>query len=362
VLRPDRQVGIVGWGVYVPMYRIRSEELARAWGRDWKRHAAGIMVEEKSVPGIDEDTFTIAYEAASNAIRRARIDPSKINAVYVGTESKPYAVKPTSTILAEALGIGGQKRATTGADFEFACKAGTEAMQAVIGLVGSNMIDYGLVVGADTAQGAPGDALEYTASSGGAAFVIGPAEESVAIIKASCSYVTDTPDFWRRQHERYPAHTRAFTGEPAYFHHIIGAARMLMEEIGTKPEDYDYAVFHQPNGKFPLRVGQRLGFPPEKIKPGLITPYIGNTYSGSSLIGLSAILDIASPGQRILVVSFGSGAGSDAFHIEVTDKVEEVRDLAPRVIDYVNRKKYVDYTIYARNRRMITLLKDFSGY
>ena len=51
------------------------------------------------------------------------------------------------------------------ADWEFACKAGTEAMVAAIGLVGSSMADYALAIGMDTAQGRPGDALEYTAGS-----------------------------------------------------------------------------------------------------------------------------------------------------------------------------------------------------
>ncbi len=361
-MKADRKVGIVGWGVYVPKWRIRSEELARGWGRDWNRYAAGIMVQEKSVPGIDEDTFTIAYESSINALKRARIDASKLRAVYIGTESKPYAVKTTATMLIEALGAGGEGRLTTGADYEFACKAGTEAVQAIIGLIGSNMIDYGLAVGADTAQGAPGDALEYTAAAGGAAYVLGPAADSIAVIEASLSHVTDTPDFWRRQHEHYPAHTRAFTGGPAYFKHIMTAAKELMNFVGTKPEDYDYAVFHQPNGKYPLRVGTRLGFTPDKIKPGLITPYIGNTYSGSALVGLAAVLDQAKPGQRILVVSFGSGAGSDAFHIEVTDGIEEVQNLAPKTLDYVNRKEYVDYTTYTRYRRMIRMLHDFSSY
>ncbi|RLG48889.1 MAG: hydroxymethylglutaryl-CoA synthase [Thermoproteota archaeon] len=358
-MKPDRSVGILGWGAYVPAYRIRGEELARAWGRDWKS-AAGIMVEEKSLPGMDEDTFTIALEASLNAIRRAGVSPSEIRAVYVGTESKPYAVKPTSTMLVEALDAG--RRATTGADFEFACKAGTEAMQAAIGLIGSGMIDYALVVGADTAQGAPGDPLEYTASAGGAAFVLGPGEEASALILASFSFVTDTPDFWRRGLVKYPSHGRAFTGRPAYFRHIVSAARGLMKEVGTTPDDYDYAVFHQPNGKFPLKVAAILGFPREKVLPGLVTPKIGNTYSGSAMIGLCSVLDVAKPGEKVLVVSFGSGAGSDAFHIEVTDRVEEVRERAPLLSHYIERRRYVDYAIYARHRRMVVMPPDVGAY
>ncbi len=358
-MRPNKPVGIVGWGSYVPMFRIKEEDLAAAWGREWSRFASGLMVYEKSVPGLDEDTLTISYEAAMNALARAGVDPIELGAVYVGTESKPYAVKPTSTILAEAIGASG---ATTGADFEFACKAGTEAIQAVMGLVGSGMIKYGLAVGADTSQGAPGDPLEYTASAGGAAFVIGPAPESAAVIVASYSYVTDTPDFWRRALVKYPAHGRAFTGRPAYFHHIVSAAKGLMEELGTTPEDYDYAVFHQPNGKFPRRVGKMLGFPMEKVEPGLVTPVVGNTYSGSSLLGLTAVLDIAKPGDKILLVSFGSGAGSDAFHIEVTEKIEEVRDRAPKFRDYLERKVYVGYPFYARSMRMYKMPADVGAY
>ena len=89
------------------------------------------------------------------------------------------------------------------ADWEFACKAGSEAMQAAIGLVGSKMAKYALSIGMDTAQGRPGDALEYTAAAGGAAFIIGPAENSLAVFQGSYSFVTDTPDFWRRAHESY---------------------------------------------------------------------------------------------------------------------------------------------------------------
>lgn len=343
MLKPEAPVGIIGYGAYVPRYRLPATEVARIWSEG----KGGLPIKEKSVPGLDEDVATMSIEAARNAMARARIDPAEVRAVWVGSESHPYAVKPTGTIVAEALGIVPHTQA---ADFEFACKAGTEAVVAAMGLVGSHMAHYAMAIGMDTAQGKPGDALEYTAGAGGAAYVIGPADESLAVIEAAYSYVTDTPDFWRRAHAVYPEQGQRFTGEPAYFKHITEAGKAMMAAMGTTAADYRWAVFHQPNTKFPQRVSGMLGFKPEQIAPGLLVPVIGNTYAGAAMIGLSATLDQAAPGDRILVVSYGSGAGSDAFSIRVTDAIAERRDLAPKTADYISRRTQIDYATYARYR------------
>ena len=337
--------GIVSYGVYIPRYRIRLNEIARVWG-DGDDVAESLRVFEKSVPDLDEDAVTIAVEAARNAITRANIDPCRIGAVYAGSESHPYAVKPTGTIVGEAICTSS---AFTAADFEFACKAGTAAMQACLGLVGSGFIDLGMAIGSDVSQGAPGDMLEYTAAAGGAAYIIG-SRDLAAEIEGFFSFTTDTPDFWRREGMPYPEHGGRFTGEPAYFKHVTSAARGLMERLGTKADDYDYAVFHQPNGKFPVRVAAKLGFSKKQIEPGLVVPMIGNTYSGSCMIGLAATLDVAHPGDRIFVTSFGSGAGSDAFSISVKDKIEEIRCGAPSVRDYIGDAQYLDYAVYAKHK------------
>jgi hydroxymethylglutaryl-CoA synthase len=348
LLTPSRLVGIVGYGAYVPRYRLPASEVARVWTDG----QGGLPIKEKAVPGLDEDVATMSIEAARNAMLRAGISPTELRAVWVGSESHPYAVKPTSTIVAEALGAVPNVQA---ADWQFACKAGTEAMVAAIGFVGSSMANYALAIGMDTAQGRPGDALEYTTGAGGAAFLLGPAQESLAIIENSYSYVTDTPDFWRRAYQKYPEHGQRFTGEPAYFKHISEAAQALMDATHTKPADYRYAVFHQPNTKFPQRVAAQLGFSKEQINPGLLVPTIGNTYAGAAIIGLTAILDIAEPDDRILMVSFGSGAGSDAFSIRVTEKIAQRRDLAPRTQDYIARRTAIDYATYARMRGKLVM-------
>ncbi len=348
LMKPDRPVGIVGYGAYVPRYRIPAAEIAKMW----KGGEGGVPIKEKSVNGLDEDVVTMSIEAARNAMARAGINPQEIRAVWVGSESHPYAVKPTSTIVAEAIGAVPNTQA---ADWEFACKAGTEAMQAAIGFVGSGMARYALSIGMDTAQGRPGDALEYTAAAGGAAMLIGPAAESVALINGSYSFVTDTPDFWRRAKAQYPSHGDRFTGEPAYFAHISGAAEAIMGALNRQASDYTWAVFHQPNAKFPERAAQQLGFTKEQIAPGLLSPRIGNTYAGSTMIGLTAVLDIAEPGDRILIVSYGSGAGSDAFDFEVTDRLLEVRDRATKTEAYISRRTVIDYATYTRFRDKLKL-------
>lgn len=343
VMKPNLEVGIVGYGAYVPRFRLPAGEVSKMWTGG----KGGVPIKEKAVNGLDEDVVTMSIEAARNALARAQIDPQDIRAVWVGSESHPYAVKPTSTIVAEAIGAVPHTQA---ADWEFACKAGTEAMQAAIGFVGSGMAKYALSIGMDTAQGRPGDALEYTAAAGGAAMLIGRGEEAVAIINGSISFVTDTPDFWRRAHANYPSHGDRFTGEPAYFKHVVGSSEALMEELGRTPADYAYAVFHQPNVKFPSRAAKMLGFTPEQIAPGLLSGRIGNVYAGSSVIGLAATLDVARPGDRILLVSYGSGAGSDAFDLLVTDRIAEVRDHAPSTEAYIARRTEIDYATYTRFR------------
>lgn len=342
--------GIIGYGGYVPFYRIKSAEIARVWGDDVRSIESGLGIKEKAVAYLDEDAATMAVEAARIALQRAGIKSSSIGALYVGSESHPYAVKPTATIVAEAIGATPN---LTAADLEFACKAGTAGMQAIMGMVDAGMIEAGISIGSDTAQGRPGDALEYSAASGAAAMVIGKDKDAVAVIEDTFSYTTDTPDFWRRQGADYPSHGGRFTGEPAYFKHVVGATKGLLEKTGHKIADFDHIVFHQPNTKFPLGAAKKLGIPLEKLKTGLLVGYIGNTYSASSMLGLCAILDSSNPGQLILLTSFGSGAGSDSFLIKVTDKIDEKRNAAPLLTYYIEKKRYIDYATYVKYRRKL---------
>ena len=349
-----KQAGIISYGTYIPRYRIKVSDICSVWGKNPNDVIISLGIVEKAVAGIDEDSVTLAVEAAQLAI--ARLNPSQserlslkqvgdIDIVFVGSESHPYAVNPTSTIVGEVLGLSNNYLA---ADLEFACKAATAGMQASFGLIESGRYHQALVIGTDKAQSRPHDALEYTAGSASVAYILGSHKVIAKLISMS-SFSSDTPDFWRRDGIKYPSHGGRFTGKPAYLRHVREAAIQLLKTSKTKPADYKYCVFHMPNGKFPRQIAKELGFSGSQVEPGLIIDQIGNPYSASTLIGFAAVLDIAKPGERIFVVSYGSGAGSDAFSFEVTEEIVEYQKLQNNfVATQIKDKEYINYIQYLK--------------
>ena len=330
---------IIGFGLSVPSQKITVDEIATNWHQDPQSIKSGLGVNEKTVPGVGEDTFTLAFEAGKQAIEVADIKSAQISAVFVGSESHPYAVKPTSGMVANALECDPFCHC---ADLEFACKAGTAAMQIVDSMIRAKQITYGLAIGSDTAQSRPGDALEYTAAAGAAAFVIGLATDKNALcrIEKTLSFTTDTPDFWRANGEQYPSHAGRFTGEPAYFHHVREATKGILQLTKKEMSDINHVIFHMPNAKFPSRIAKEFGCTKQQMEHGFIVPHIGNTYSACSPLGLAYVLQKAKKGESILMVSYGSGAGSDAFLLTMLkDGVPLKEEKAATYISYAEYQK-----------------------
>src|SRR3990167_7390441 len=188
------QVGIIGFGGYVPALRIKVSEIARAHGKSAEQVIGSLGVNEKAVADRDEDAVSLAVEASRIALARAKIKPDQLGAILVGSESHPYVVKPSGSIVAQILGVGTDYLTV---DLEFACKAGTSAMILIASLVEGGLIDCGLAIGSDVAQAKPGDALEYTAGAGAGAFILGNKKfKWLARLDKVGSLTSDTPDFW----------------------------------------------------------------------------------------------------------------------------------------------------------------------
>jgi hydroxymethylglutaryl-CoA synthase len=344
IVKPSKEYdapGIVGYGVYTSKFRIKEGSL------------------ERSVPFIDEDSITAAVEAGKLALIHSGVDSSLVGKVYVGSESNPYAVKPIASKVAQVLKLGEEDEDVQGVDAvdtEFACKAATSMFKDAASLVSYPKmgVQYAMVIGADNSQAAPRDSpggeLDFFVGFGGCAYIFGK-RDVIAELEGWYSCTSDTPDFWRRDGEPYPMHGGRFTGDPAYFKHIRKAAKKLMERLSLQPSDINYFVAHQPNVQFPVRIARELGFKEEQYLPSLQVAKFGNTYSGSSPVGLAAVLDIAKPNERILIVSYGSGAGSDAYSFITTGQIAEKRQRQKMTVRYQAENpflEYVDYTTYRR--------------
>lgn len=345
------KTGIISYGVAIPSFRLTIEEIANNWGKDPKMVKQSLGVMEKAIADYDEDAVTLGIDASIRALQNINFDPKKINAVYMGSESHPYAVKPSAGMLKDAIGVGTDCLA---ADLEFACKAGTAAVQIINAFLAAKQIEYGLAVGADTAQSKPGDSLEYTACSAAASFIMGsnPAE-IIATIDATCSYTTDTPDFWRAQDKKFPSHAGRFTGQPAYFLTVRSATEALLKKTKSKIQDFDHVVFHMPNASFPQKMANDLGVSAKQLKHGFTVPEIGNPYSASSLVGLASVLDNAKAGDRILVTSYGSGAGADSFALTVTKNIKKFKNQFT-VKNLIKNKQNVSYKEYLSMRKILS--------
>lgn len=344
VVQPTKEYespGIVGYGVYSSRFRIKE---------------GGI---ERAVPYIDEDSITAAVESGKLALIHAGVDSACVGKVYVGSESNPYAVKPIASKVAQVLKLGKADedlQSVDAVDTEFACKAATSMFKDAAALVNYPKADveYTMVIGADNSQaaprGCPGGELDLFVGYGGAAFLFGK-KDVIAEIEGWHSCTSDTPDFWRRDGEPFPMHGGRFTGDPAYFKHVRKAAAKLMDKLRLKPSDIDYFVPHQPNPAFPIKVARDLGFKEEQYNCALVVNKFGNTYSGCSPIGLAAVLDIAKPEERILVASYGSGAGSDSYVLRTTSQLLDKRQRQKMTVKYQAENphiEYVDYTTYRR--------------
>lgn len=344
-----KNVGIVGFGAYVPHQRITTNEIASIWQKSSAQIADSLGVLKKAVAQKDEDAISMAATAAFLALDMAKINPSKIGACFMGSESFPYAVKPSSTILADMLQIGSEYFS---ADLQFACKAGTAAVQIIAALIESGIINYGLAVGSDNSQAKPSDVLEFTAGSGAGALILSnDAPNWLAKINCTFSSSSDTPDFWRRESQDFPTHAGRFSGQPAYFKQIIQSSQLLFDQTHTTAKDYDWAVFHSPNKKFPQKVAATLGFKPHQLKHSLLVENIGNPYSASSLISLANVLENAKAGDKIFLASYGSGAGSDSFSLTTTDLLIKKRKQS--LHQMLNRTQEINYSQYLQNRNQL---------
>jgi hydroxymethylglutaryl-CoA synthase len=334
------KVSILGYGTYLPRYRILREEIARAWG--------GRGRGENSVAWGNEDVITMAIEAARNALAHSGVGPDAIDAIYMGTESSPFIEQSAVGVISAALGVRPEMDMV---DFGASPRAATAALKGATDAVGTGRVKRALVIGADCRQPPPGGELEQGFGAGACAMVVGEGP-GVAQIEASFTYATPFRDTWRSASE---PHVRLFeprySREYGYTNHVTQAVQGLLADTGTALADYQHLVLYQPDERTPRAVARSLGASAEQTEAGSLFPQVGDAGAALFFLSLAAVLEGAGEGERVLGCSYGSG-NSDAFAITVTGKG---KGSATTLDTYLKSKEYLDYTSLLKLRG---LLKD----
>jgi hydroxymethylglutaryl-CoA synthase len=330
--------GIIGYGVYIPRYRIEQKEAAIPWG-SW---AGG----EKAVCGADEDVVTMAAEATDNAMKHAGIDPSQIGAIHIGTASSPYIEQYVAPILAETLGLSPE---TTMIDYSGSLNALANALLGCLDAIAAKRIKYGLVIGAENRATAPGTEGDANFGAGAMAMVIGTTG-TIADFEGVHTYSTLFLDRWRSVKDSWVSNLNdnRFDREYGYQKHVSESCKGLLEKLGRKAQDYTCIVFAQPDERIPSLPAKDLGIQKERLAPA-IASVLGDLGSCSTFISLAGILDKAKPDETILLASYGSGA-SNAMSLVVRNGITKKRKQLIPLEKYINRKQYITYTSYVRTR------------
>ena len=311
----------------------------KAWG---SFAAAG--VEEKSVLGYDEDMLTLAAKAARRALETAGLAADRVTRFAFASTTPPYGEKLLASSLVANLGLPADAFVS---DHTTSTRAGTEALLVAAEHLASNPSGQALVAVADAPLASLWDPLDHGLGAGAAAFVL-TATPGIAELEGHASRVAEHfgERFRGREDDRLrDLGVRKFS-ESSFVSATTGAASALLKALDRSAAEYAHVVIQQPDARLPGAVAAALGLAEGALAAGLISKYLGDLGAASALVGLAAALDVASRNNRILVVSYGSGAGSDALAFRVVGD----RRPAVGVRKESDRKEYVDYVQYAKLR------------
>jgi 3-hydroxy-3-methylglutaryl CoA synthase len=331
--------GIVGYGAYIPIYRLSRAEIVKVWG-------SGSPKGEKAVANCDEDSVTMAVGAGMDALKG--VDTSTVDVLYFASTTAPYREKKSASIIATALDL--RSDIVTG-DFGNSIGSGANALRAALDAVNAGSARKALVVAADCRLPAPKSAFEMALGDGAAALLIG-IEDVAATVVGGHSMSSDFIDIWRK--ERNDTYLRSWEDryivEKGYTAHLKEAIKELLRKTQVKPAEIAKAALYGPDSRSHAGLARMIGLQPEQIQDGMFDS-VGNTGAPFFLMLLVAALEKAKAGDQIMTGSYGDGA--DAWLFRVTDKIEGLKGRRGIEKHLASKMTLANYGTYMRFRDMM---------
>ena len=299
--------GIRDYGVYIPYNRLERSKIAEAWGGYPQKGA-------KAVANFDEDTVTMAVEAARGCL--ARGVNNTVDRYYFASTTAPYAEKQAASLAAAALDLGAEAFTM---DIAGSLRSGTSGICAGLDALGGNRSSNALVTASDMRLGAPNGAKEMSFGDGACALLLSK-DEVVAEIDDYYSMNHEIFDQFRPVEEPYVlSWEERFVREKGFTQVVVKAVKNAMKRFNISPSDISIPVLTAPKPAYLKGVAQKLGFDPKFAAMDPIYSRTGNTGCAHGFLLLCHALDRAEPGDRILWVNYGDGC--DVMLLTVTDLI-----------------------------------------
>jgi hydroxymethylglutaryl-CoA synthase len=329
-------VGIVSYGSYVPYRRLKRSAIAEVLGIPAEKG-------ERSVASFDEDSVSMAVEAARDALAVAPGVP--IDALFFATTTPPYADKLNAALVGAAARLPLEMRA---ADSTGSVRAGLAAL-----LQGADAVRGGarnaLVTMADARLAAPEAKAERANGDGAVAFVVG-SEHVVAELVATASLTREFLDGWRGADEAFPhSWEERFALTQAYAPLLGQVVQAALAKAKVTPADLATVVLDCPNPRAVADLVKRAKLDPATVADPLALT-VGQTGAAHAGLMLANVLAAAKPGDLILVAVAADGA--DAVVLRATDAVASNRQTRS-VGRLIESKGNVGYGTYLKWREIL---------
>ncbi|MFP4085264.1 MAG: hydroxymethylglutaryl-CoA synthase family protein [Desulfobacteraceae bacterium] len=300
--------GISLCGSYIPVFRLDRNVIAEIWQR-------GSLKGERSVANNDEDSVTMAVEAAMNCL--SRYPRHDIDGLYFATTTPVYREKMNSTLIGTAVDLN---RNIYTCDFGHSLRSGTSALKAAFDTVESGSAANVLVTTADSRNGYPRSDEEQTFGDGAAAVLVS-AKDSVATLEGTFSICNEMMDVWRNPEDTF---VRSWEGRfilnEGYINHMKEAVAGILEKYRLAPKDITKAILPAPNLRSHKALFNQLGFEFDTQAQDPLLAKVGHCGTAQPLMMLVDALEEASPGDLLLLAAYADGA--DAMLFRVTEQIK----------------------------------------
>ncbi len=293
--------GIVGWGAHVPYRRLDRTAIAGVAG-------AGGGKGTRAVASYDEDSTTMAVEAARAALRAGAPGPA---AVWFATTTPAYADKTNAAAIHAALRLD---RSAPAFDAVGSVRSTSAALTAALDASGPV-----LVTAADLRTGRPGSPDETAGGDAAAAVVIGDGDDGAPVLAevlARASLTEEFLDRWRVPGDPASRTWEERFGETKYVPLATEALKSALGEAGLGVDEVELLAVAGLHERACATVTKKAGIAPERVVDRL-SATVGNPGAAQPLLLLAAALEQARPGQVVVLLTLADGA--DALVLRTTE-------------------------------------------